>query len=76
LKAARLAALPYSTYAGRDGLVTVPYPTLYRVPEVLVETANMRSPTDAALLDDPGFRAKVAAGLADGVSAFLAGTSG
>jgi N-acetylmuramoyl-L-alanine amidase len=56
--------------------MTVPYPTLYHVPEVLVETANMRSPTDAALLDDPGFRARVAAGLADGVSAFLAGTSG
>jgi hypothetical protein len=37
-----------------------PYPTLYHVPEVLVETANMRSPTDAALLDDPGFRARVA----------------
>ncbi|HWD73266.1 MAG TPA: hypothetical protein VG779_12135, partial [Actinomycetota bacterium] len=62
--------------AGRDGLMTVPYPTLYNVPEVLVETANMRSPTDAALLDDSGFRARVAAGLADGVSTFLAGTSG
>ena len=73
---ARQTGLPYSTYSGRDGLTTVPYPTLYRVPEVLVETANMRSPTDAALLDDPGFRAKVAAGLAGGVSAFLAGTSG
>jgi N-acetylmuramoyl-L-alanine amidase len=55
--------------------MTVPYPTRYHVPEVLVETANMRSPTGAALLDDPGFCAKVAAGLADGVSGFLAGTS-
>jgi len=70
---ARQTGLPYSTYAGRDALMTVPYPTLYHVPEVLVETANMRSPTDAALLDDPGFRARVAAGLADGISAFLAG---
>jgi hypothetical protein len=35
--------------------MTVPYPTRYHVPEVLVETANMRSPTGAALLDDPGF---------------------
>ena len=70
---ARRTGLPYSTYSGRDGFTTVPYPTLYHVPEVLVETANMRSPTDAALLDDPGFRARVAAGLADGISAFLAG---
>jgi N-acetylmuramoyl-L-alanine amidase len=72
---ARQTGLPYSTYGGRDGLMIVP-PTLYHVPEVLVETANMLSPTDAALLDDPTFRAKVAAGLADGVSAFLAGSGG
>jgi N-acetylmuramoyl-L-alanine amidase len=52
--------------------MTVPYPTLYHVPEVLVETANMRSPTDAGLLDDPAFRAKIAVGLAEGVAAFLA----
>lgn len=69
----RQTGLPYSTYGGRDGLMTVPYPTLYHVPEVLVETANMRSPTDAALLDQPSFRAKMAASLAEGVTNFLAG---
>ncbi|HYR63937.1 MAG TPA: N-acetylmuramoyl-L-alanine amidase [Actinomycetota bacterium] len=70
---ARETSMPTSTYGGQDGLKTVPWPTLYHVPEVLVETANMRSPTDAALLDDPAFRARMAAALADGVSAFLAG---
>jgi N-acetylmuramoyl-L-alanine amidase len=65
--------LPVSTYSGTDGLVTVPWPTLYTVPEVLVETGNMRSPTDASLLESAGFRAQVAQAIADGIGAFLAG---
>lgn len=75
LRDAMLAAtgLPVSTYSGIDGLVTVPWPTLYTVPEVLVETGNMRSPTDAALLESAAFRARVAQAIADGIGAFLAG---
>lgn len=70
---ARDTGLPYSTYGGQNGLMTVPWPTLYHVPEVIVETANLRSAADAALLEDPAFRDRVARGLADGIAAFLAG---
>jgi len=65
--------LPVSDYSGADGLVTVPWPTLYTVPEVLVETGNMRSPADAALLESGAFRPRVARAIADGIGAFLAG---
>ena len=66
--------MAYSNYAGHDsGLLVLPWPTLYEVPEVLIECGNMRSSADAALLQDPAYRSKAAQALANGVSAFLAG---
>jgi N-acetylmuramoyl-L-alanine amidase len=40
---------------------------------VFIETGNMHDPTDAALLEDPAFRARAAEALAAGIDAFLAG---
>jgi N-acetylmuramoyl-L-alanine amidase len=69
----RGTGMPYATYAGAEGLQTVPWPTLYRVAEVIIETGNMRDPTDATLLENPAFRDRVAAALAAGIRAFLEG---
>jgi len=66
--------LPTSTYDGtggvdrRDDLGGL---NLSTVPKVLIEDANMQNPTDAALLQDPAFRQRVAQGMADGIVAFL-----
>ncbi len=44
--------MPYATYTGKAALSPDPGPTLYQVPHILIETANMRSPVDATLIDD------------------------
>jgi N-acetylmuramoyl-L-alanine amidase len=70
----RATGLPTSSYDGmggvdrRDDLGGL---NLSAVPKVLIETANMRNPTDAALLEDPAFRQRVAEGIATGIVAFL-----
>ncbi len=65
--------MPYATYTGTQGLSPDPGPTLYQVPHILIETANMRSPVDATLIDDPGFREREAQALAAGIKAYLDG---
>ena len=44
---------------------------LSTVPKVFIECANMRNAADAARLEDPAFRRRIAAGLAAGLAAFL-----
>ena len=65
--------MPYATYTGKAALSPDPGPTLYQVPHILIETANMRSPVDATLIDDPGFRDREARAMAAGIMAYLAG---
>ena len=69
--------MPYSTYLGNGTAFTprrdIGTLNLSRVPGVMVESGNMRHPTDAALLASASFRAKAATALADGVGAYLAG---
>jgi N-acetylmuramoyl-L-alanine amidase len=38
---------------------------------VFIETANMRNAEEAALLRDPAFRQRIAAGIVDGLVVFL-----
>jgi len=67
--------LPPSTYAGSRGLAArSDLGGLNRsdVPKVLIETGNLRNPTDATLLGRPVFRQRVASGLARGLARFLA----
>jgi len=67
--------LPYATYIGRRGLSVrsdLGGLNLSDVPKVFVETGNMRSPRDAALLARPAFREREAQALADGLRAYLA----
>nr|WP_240896895.1 N-acetylmuramoyl-L-alanine amidase [Kineococcus vitellinus] len=45
---------------------------LARTPSVLLESANMRNPGEAAAVSDPAWRQRAAQGVADGVLAFLA----
>jgi len=71
---ARRTGLPRATYAGRNGLharTDIGGLNLSDVPKVLVETANMRNVTDARLLTRSRFRQREAAGLANGLTAFL-----
>lgn len=68
--------LPTSTYVGSHGLVErsdFGGLNLSDVPKVLFESANMRNATDAALLETANFRQRVAAALAVGLAAYLAG---
>jgi N-acetylmuramoyl-L-alanine amidase len=66
--------LPYATYIGRRGLAArsdLGGLNLSDVPKVFVETGNMRSARDAALLASPAFRQREARALAAGLRAFL-----
>jgi N-acetylmuramoyl-L-alanine amidase len=70
----RGTGLPYATYVGSQGLAVrsdLGGLNLSDVPKVFVETANMRNQTDAALVESPPFRARIARALADGLQAFL-----
>jgi N-acetylmuramoyl-L-alanine amidase len=67
-------SLPYGTYLGGRGLSIrsdLGGLNLSDVPKVFVETANMRNTTDAALLETPAFRERIARALARGVTQFL-----
>ena len=46
---------------------------LSTVPKVFIECGNMRDPQDAAHLTDPGWRARAADGVAQGIADFLTG---
>ncbi|MFJ3902268.1 N-acetylmuramoyl-L-alanine amidase [Streptomyces sp. NPDC090025] len=46
---------------------------LSTVPKVFLECGNMRDPKDAALLTDAAWRQKAAAGIANGIAAYLKG---
>ena len=67
---------PASTYDGingiqpRDDLAGI---NLSTVPKVFIECANMRNPTDAALLTTPACQAKAARAIAAGLTRFLTG---
>jgi len=66
--------VPYSTYIGRAGLdqrSDLGGLNLSRVPKVFIETGNMDNASDAALLEDPGFRQRVAQSLLAGLQAYL-----
>lgn len=67
---------PDSSYDGVNGLEPrddLAGLNLTTVPKVLIECANMRNATDAALTEDPTWRQEAAEGLADGLSQFLIG---
>jgi N-acetylmuramoyl-L-alanine amidase len=67
--------MPPSTYFGSHGLVErsdLGGLNLSDVPKVIVETGNMRSPTDAALLESADYRQRAAQALANGLARFLA----
>ncbi|MDF8263624.1 N-acetylmuramoyl-L-alanine amidase [Luteipulveratus flavus] len=73
---AKSTGMPYATYTGggvgltrRPDLGTL---NLSTVPAVMIETGNMRNRTDAALLSDPAFRQREAAGLAGAIRTYLA----
>ena len=68
--------VPPSNYIGSGGLAArsdFGGLNLSKVPKVLFETANMRNPTDAALVRSSAFRQRAAQALADGFAAYLAG---
>ena len=70
-----VTGMPYSTYAGSQGLQVrsdLGGLNLSDVPKVFVEAGNMRNPADAALLERPGFRQRIARALAGGLAGFLA----
>ena len=67
---------PLSNYDGTNGLEPrndLAGLNLTTVPKVLIETANMRNSTDAALVESPDWRQQAAAGLARGLSEYLIG---
>jgi N-acetylmuramoyl-L-alanine amidase len=66
--------LPRATYVGGDGLVArsdLGGLRLSDVPAVFVETANMRNAADAARVESPRFRKRIARGIAEGLERFL-----
>ncbi|HEY3810716.1 MAG TPA: N-acetylmuramoyl-L-alanine amidase [Acidimicrobiales bacterium] len=67
---------PWSDYDGSSGLQArddLAGLNLTTVPKTLIECANMRNGTDAALVTDPSWRQRAAAGIAGGLSQFLIG---
>jgi N-acetylmuramoyl-L-alanine amidase len=71
-----VAGMPPSTYDGTGGIVfrdDLAGLNLTTVPEVLIESGNMRNATDAALLITPGFQRLEAHALDLAIVQFLAG---
>jgi N-acetylmuramoyl-L-alanine amidase len=69
---------PTSTYTGVDGIEPrsdLGGLNLTTVPKVLIECANMRNSTDAALTESPSWQALAARGITAGITAFLRGSS-
>lgn len=70
----RETGMPPATYIGSGGLIErrdFGGLNLSDVPKVLFETGNMQNPTDAALLESPDFRARVARALALGLAGYF-----
>ena len=68
------AGVPTANYVGSEGLDArddLAGLNLTRVPAVLVELGNMRSADEAPKLEDPSYRARLAAALAAGLTGFL-----
>lgn len=67
---------PLANYLGGKGLTIrrdLGGLNLTTVPKVFIECGNMRNAHDAAEMTDPAWRQKAAAGIADGLTAFLEG---
>jgi N-acetylmuramoyl-L-alanine amidase len=67
---------PLANYLGGKGLTIrddLGGLNLTTVPKVFIECGNMRNAHDAAAMTDPAWRQKAAAGIADGLTAFLEG---
>jgi N-acetylmuramoyl-L-alanine amidase len=67
--------IPPSTYIGQGGLVErsdFGGLNLSNVPKVLFETANMQNAGDAALLENPQMRQRIAGALAAGLARYFA----
>ena len=65
---------PVSSYDGTKGIQprdNLAGTNLSTVPKVFIECANMRNPTDAALLVSPTWQAKAARAIAAGLTTFL-----
>ncbi|WP_051102344.1 N-acetylmuramoyl-L-alanine amidase [Parafrankia elaeagni] len=65
---------PPADYLGEDGITVradLAGLNLSRVPKVFLECGNMRNPGDAARISDPAWRQRAAAGLVQGIAAFL-----
>ncbi|MCK9900822.1 cell wall hydrolase [Parafrankia colletiae] len=65
---------PPADYLGEDGITVradLGGLNLSRVPKVFLECGNMRNPGDAARISDPAWRQQAAAGLVQGLVAFL-----
>ena len=70
---------PPSTYDGVDGIQPrsdLGGLNLSTVPKVLIECANMRNATDAALVVEPSWQQLAARGIAAGITAFLTAPPG
>jgi N-acetylmuramoyl-L-alanine amidase len=68
------AGVPPANYVGEDGLDArsdLAGLNLARVPAVLVELGNMRDAEEAAALEDPAYRHKLADALVTGIVTFL-----
>jgi N-acetylmuramoyl-L-alanine amidase len=68
------AGIPPANYVGSEGLderSDLAGLNLAKVPAVLVELGNMREPEEAAKLEDPAYRHKLADALAAGIFSFL-----
>ncbi|MGZ6909898.1 MAG: N-acetylmuramoyl-L-alanine amidase [Acidimicrobiia bacterium] len=66
--------MPPANYIGTGGMIErrdFGGLNLSNVPKVLFETGNMQNVTDAALLQDPAFRQKVADAVAAGITRYL-----
>lgn len=68
--------MPVADYTGEGGLSgrdDLGGLNLSDVPAGVLATGNMRNPTDAALLEDPGFQQAIAKAITEGVVSFLSG---
>jgi N-acetylmuramoyl-L-alanine amidase len=70
----KITGMPVSTYDGQDGISLrddLAGLNLTRVPEVLIETGNMRNATDASLLISDRFQHRAAAAMTEAIERFL-----
>ncbi len=71
-----VTGMPTSTYDGTGGVVfrdDLAGLNLTTVPEVLIETGNMRNATDAAMLTNPAWQRLAASAIARAITTYLTG---